>query len=188
MRTVIYLDMDGVVADFVGGMERAHGRKFLTPDLPRPVPYRMEEVWGLTDDEFWEPARGEEFWLNLQPLAHAEVLVGHCIGRVGAANVAFLSAASQPEAVYGKVRWLERHFPAISDHLVFTKKKYLIAHREAVLIDDYAANIASFREAGGAAITFPQPWNDQHEHAHQPVAETARRLTNLIEARSRMGA
>lgn len=37
--------------------------------------------------------------------------------------------------------------------------KHLFAKRGSLLIDDNEAAVRKFREHGGSAILFPQPWN-----------------------------
>ncbi|MEQ9070708.1 MAG: hypothetical protein RLO18_28485, partial [Gimesia chilikensis] len=59
-----------------------------------------------------------------------------------------------------KVEWLREHFqePLYMDFMIGTQK-YLLAKPDVVLIDDQHKNIDQFREHGGQAILFPQPWN-----------------------------
>ena len=40
-------------------------------------------------------------------------------------------------------------------------RKELNAKSGAILIDDSDDNIRKYREAGGTAILFPQPWNER---------------------------
>jgi 5'(3')-deoxyribonucleotidase len=52
--------------------------------------------------------------------------------------------------------------------VVFTSHKELLADDDSCLIDDDEKNIKAFREAGGNALLFPQPWNG-HETPLNPV-------------------
>ena len=47
------------------------------------------------------------------------------------------------------------------DFMIGTQK-YLLAKPDVVLIDDQHKNIDLFREHGGQAILFPQPWNENY--------------------------
>ena len=40
--------------------------------------------------------------------------------------------------------------------------KWICARPDQLLIDDNDGNVESFRERGGQAILFPQPWNLNH--------------------------
>ncbi|GIW89653.1 MAG: hypothetical protein KatS3mg109_0085 [Pirellulaceae bacterium] len=65
----LYLDMDGVIFDFIGAaiaVHQAHGR--LThlrgwEDWRHWSEYRKE----MTDEEFWSPIDTSEFWARLRP-------------------------------------------------------------------------------------------------------------------------
>lgn len=60
----IYLDMDGVLCDFVGAACKLHGR-----DPATVTHWNFFKDWGMTAEEFWRPIHeaGEDFWANLEP-------------------------------------------------------------------------------------------------------------------------
>ena len=156
----VLLDLDGVLADFTGGMCRAHNRPDPWADGQNRGCYAMDELWGMTASEFWEPAT-EGFWAELEPTPGAFHLVRFLEEQVGAANICILSSPSlDPGCVPGKLRWIRRHLPEYSRRFLFGPRKEFCAGTPShLLIDDHEANVKGFREAGGTAILFPRPWN-----------------------------
>ena len=72
----IFLDLDGVLADFFHPALARHGRADLATAWPRGV-RDMAETMGLTWEAFWAPlvAEGPAFWADLPPLPWMEGLL-----------------------------------------------------------------------------------------------------------------
>ncbi len=155
---VIYLDMDGVIADFV------------TPSLKVagiPLTHDQVTTWNyfepyMTEKEFWGKIDGEpSFWKNITPYPWANDLVKLCRSF---APVRFCSSpALDPHCVAQKVQWLRWHQFMDDDKndYHFTPYKYELAKPKRILIDDSKSNGLDFLKHGGIAIEFPQPWNDE---------------------------
>ena len=89
----IYIDMDGVVADFVAGACRVHGRTISeeadadTRDFYKSWLVTDNEIVQhcMTTEEFWSPinALGAKFWEDLPVYPWAVDLVAYCEGLVG---------------------------------------------------------------------------------------------------------
>jgi|DEB0MinimDraft_3_1074331.scaffolds.fasta_scaffold34118_3 5'(3')-deoxyribonucleotidase len=155
-KAKILIDMDGVVADFVGGICKAHNRE--NPYEKGFTGYQIEEAWGITPDEFWKVTDNVEFWDGLDKFEWADELIEHCENLVGIENMAFCTAPSRnPLCIVGKSMWLDRYFPKVKR--IFTKEKYFCANPQTILIDDTDAKIEKFYEHGGIGVNFPQPWN-----------------------------
>lgn len=77
----IYIDMDGVLADFCGAAFRCHGHNYDHDTYPRNE-WEIAKVLGVTMDEFWKPIddAGIEYWANLEPLSWAADLLKLCEG------------------------------------------------------------------------------------------------------------
>jgi 5'(3')-deoxyribonucleotidase len=108
-------------------------------DLPR----WSKDRW--TDISFWE---------NLPKLPWADDLVGLCLRLY---EVHILTTPAVPECVPGKMRWLDRWYPILSDGAIHTSEKYLLAGAGRVLVDDDPSHTSSFRRFGGAAVRVHNP-------------------------------
>lgn len=158
MKPTIFFDMDGVLADFVSAALYVHGKQ---------LPYH-ETKWdfcsqigfdGPEDPKFWEPM-GFDFWRGLDPIEDGFKLLGVAEKLVGAENIGLLTSPSNNlGAVDGKLAWVDRYLPEYRPRTITCQSKGLIAGGYKVLIDDYDGNTESWAKGGGAAVTFPQPWN-----------------------------
>lgn len=159
----IFLDMDGVMADFVQGMCNRHHR--LHPWLHNPdlQEQDLQRVWGgMSQEVFWS-VTDFEFWSTLPKAPFADEIVQASIDLVGVENVAILSAPTYhcPGCVPGKFAWLDRLYPQISWHAVFTKAKEFIARPGVLLVDDFKSNLDKFAAAGGSVLQCPAPHNER---------------------------
>ena len=59
-------------------------------------------------------------------------------------------------AVAGKVLWLDNHFDN-NENYFFGYHKYIVADKNAILIDDGKHKIEPFEEAGGHGFLWPNP-------------------------------
>ncbi len=124
----------------------------------------MAALFGITNAEFWQCVEGGDqyFWDNLPLFPWSKDLYDF-LSRF--APVTILSSPSDgSNCVWGKVKWLkEKIDPNISTgDCVFTKKKYLLANPESLLIDDLQKNCDEFITAGGQAVCVPSTWNTKN--------------------------
>jgi 5'(3')-deoxyribonucleotidase len=163
--THIFLDMDGVLTDFVSACLTLHGQPQALEtwpagnrDIPQVVGISKSDFWRLIDDQ------GAEFWAGLKPFPWCDDLVA--LVREFAPLTILTAPSLSPACLDGKVRWLYEHFPKVrgkrfTDFLI-GNQKHLLAQAGRVLIDDTESHVDAFRAAGGEAILFPQPWNANH--------------------------
>jgi 5'(3')-deoxyribonucleotidase len=155
--------MDGVIADFVGGICKAHGRA--TPYKNNPAAYGifdMEKLWGVSSREFWRAAEYPGFWALLDKTPEADEIVSAVLAAFGKDNVAILTAPCEyKECIPEKKDWIRRYYPELSGNMLFGSAKRFLAGPNKVLIDDRDKNIKDFRDAGGAGIIVPRPWNSE---------------------------
>ena len=145
----IYIDMDGVIADFHGWM-KSH-----VPDITEDMWRNTNIPWDVMNDNY------RECYLDLEPLH----LLGHANYLYNSLpNVKFLTAIPTDWwmdykgdiAMLNKTMWLERYINNFEDEdVLFTpgaggKIKY--AEQGAVLYDDREDTIRSWNEAGGIGI------------------------------------
>lgn len=177
-REIGFLDMDGVIADFVGAIHKAHGREYCYSDPSVRGRFEIEEIWGISTNEFWS-TDSYEFWDGVQPTPEAEGIVSLVSDRFGVDNVAILTAPSDgPGCVPGKRAWMRRYFPQFHKRMIFCAAgaKAFLAGDGRYLIDDRDKNIVDFQKSGGSAILVPRHWNTEHAIADQVVGTLAVRI------------
>lgn len=165
MFDVIFLDMDGVIADFVSAAIEVCN-----------LPLKHDEVdqWNfflqyMTSEEFWQEIdRTPDFWTErVKPYPWASEVVALC--EANANRVIFASApCNHPQSAEGKIRWLRQHGFMGDDRndYMLGPDKYLMAKPGRLLVDDNDGNCVSFETEGGQKLVFPQPWNSCR-HFHQ---------------------
>lgn len=165
--TTCYLDMDGVIADWIQAIATAH---------KLPYPYDAErtdiigqrllgEHWGMTRQEFWEPCKTPQFWRDIPKMPDADEILAVIHLYFAPDDVVILSTPNyEPAAMDGKIRWLNRHYRHSMPNYFFGRNKGRLAHPQAVLIDDDPKNVLKFSEAprNGQSILVPRPWNPLH--------------------------
>lgn len=162
--TKIVLDMDGVLADFNAGACEVHNRP-----LYAPTRWAYYEDWGITEEDFWRPIKelGASFY---------KVCVPTCPWKQDILNIVryydpeFLIATANPMhagLLAGKVGWLNHYVGP--GHVMIGDSKHLLASEGRILIDDNDDNVRRFRDHGGSAVTFPQPWNVLHSMCSKRV-------------------
>lgn len=156
----IFLDMDGVVCDFISAAFRVHGSEFNPATYPRGE-WSIAKVLGITETQFWEKidAVGEDFWPGLVKYPWAEELIA-CVERHVGPNWSFCTTPSRAHfSSSGKVLWIQEEFGSRFRRYHIGEDKHHFAQSQHLLIDDSTANCQKFTGAGGHAILFPQPWN-----------------------------
>ncbi len=165
--TRCFLDLDGVLADFVCGALKLHGKQMAYAD----VRWDFHASVGMSQEAFWL-ALGEEFWQSLDRTPEFDAIIQTVLERFEPAKVFILSSPCQTAGcVTGKARWVEKHLPQFARRLLLTNDKEIFAG-SGVLIDDSESNWQKWTQAGGRCFLFPRPWNMQRD-------EEARAVENL---------
>ena len=157
MRKKIFCDLDGVLADFIGGACKLHG---INLD-PYPV-----GVWdfvahiGMDPKVFWAPL-GYNFWGSLDPTPEFDQLTGR-LAELDAEVYLLSSPCDTHGCRDGKQDWVADHWPAMKDRLILTRAKEALAGPGRVLIDDSDYNCKAWLANGGQTVLFPRPWNALH--------------------------
>lgn len=161
----VFVDMDGVVADFLTACFKIHDKDSTHWNNPiHRGKFWVNEAWGQTNEEFWRPIRNvQQFWENLPAYAHAQDLILYLESKLPKSSIYFLSApAPYPACHAGKVSWILEHFPEYKNRLILTQHKKFLAGNNRLLVDDADHNIQQFRSYGGQAVLLPRPWNSEH--------------------------
>jgi len=177
----IFLDLDGVLADFVGGACRIHGwtRERFAAKHP-PGSWFMQSTLQVSNTKFWRhiDEAGVDFWLGLQPTPWARELVR--LVEQYTKDWYVLSAPSKHVSSYvGKLGWIRRFFGDDFDRLLLTSHKHLLATPQSLLIDDREKTTEAFVASGGHAIIFPSLHNCFHPYAADPVPYVSRALKEI---------
>lgn len=150
-----FLDLDGVLCDFVGASLKLHGI-----EIPmRAVRWNFTKQLPIGEADFWAPL-GREFWASLPWTAEGRGILHAVESAFGVENVAILTApCSNDGCMDGKRDWVSREIPTYKDRLIIARAKGFFGARGAVLIDDADHNISAFTKNGGVGVLVPRPWN-----------------------------
>ncbi len=161
---LIFLDLDGVLADMVRAAFAVHGRPRESLagvgwDLPGQLNLSPAEFWFLLGFDFWRDLDwhddGRKLFAGLEAAFAPE--------RIFLAS----SPCQTPGCLEGKVAWVRQHLPNYERRLILTGAKYAIASRYKLLVDDHEGNVDRWREYGGKGVLVPRPWN-RHAHLCDP--------------------
>jgi 5'(3')-deoxyribonucleotidase len=146
MRT-IFLDMDGVVADF---------DSFASSLLGRKIGWH-ESKFDLTKEEWAKLSSVDRLYYNLPLMPDATKLVAYVKSLSTRFNVQFLTAVprrtTMPEARADKQAWVDKYFPGMRmDIGPFSHDKQKWCNPGDILVDDRPSNIEEWKAAGGVAI------------------------------------
>lgn len=158
-----FVDLDGVLVDFLGGACQAHGRTSPYGQVGSAGVWDVSRLWGITDEQFWAPLASREFWSGLSWTADGPEILGILESVFGASNMVLLTAPGlTAESAAGKVDWIQRHLPTYQNRYLIGTAKHFCARAGCVLIDDRDSNLQSWQAAGGLAVQVPRPWNTGH--------------------------
>lgn len=160
----IYFDMDGVLANFQGGVVK----------LLRLEPVEQGHNTRESDDRLFAAMREvDHFYRLLEPLAGAVELFHAVHDRYGS-KCEILTGVPKPwrgieNAKEDKIEWAHRMLsPEVVVHTPIRKDKILYClGPNSLLIDDFVVNIKEWEKAGGTGIL------------HRNPEATMRRLKNL---------
>tara|TARA_R110000868_G_scaffold159061_5_gene387532 strand:+ start:2952 stop:3536 length:585 start_codon:yes stop_codon:yes gene_type:complete len=147
----LYLDMDGVQADFFGAWARANGVSNW-----KAIHDKEKEIEVLAHSSY---DRVYEFFDELSPLPGGLQLISWLKTNKIAFTVcsAPLRGPWADASIAAKKNWLDRYNPGTSDSAIFTSDKYRYAlfNGDAnVLVDDYDPYLNAWRNAGGIAVKY----------------------------------
>lgn len=164
----IYLDMDGVIADFFGGVE-----KLYKVDHWKSIQHR---------DGIFVELRNTDFFYTLDMFNNdafqnvSKVILEYIKGLTWKHQMEWGICSSplrgdEHNSAYWKRRWLERHgfMPPLVENCIFTANKHKYAwnevtHSPNILVDDKPENIERWNKAGGIGIRFQANQDDLEEY------------------------
>lgn len=146
MSNVIYLDMDGVLADFEGLAADVFG-----PNWKAEI---QSPNWGRFGDR-------PDWFAILPVMPYAKELFETAALLVGINNVRILTALPNrsevnfPNAAKDKIEWVQKHIHPklrVSFGPYAQDKQHHCVHHNDVLVDDQRINIEQWIEAGGIGL------------------------------------
>ena len=151
-KPTVYLDMDGVLADFFGGVEKMYGVehwKQLTNDKTKDL--KKEVIDRIT---------GTAFFATLPKFSTADALISmvkEFTGGKFSINTSPLRGDHENSAKYKKL-WIQNNIEQ-PDEIIVTGRKESYAKDKAsgtpnILIDDRPVNIQRWQGAGGYGILY----------------------------------
>ncbi len=150
---MIFLDMDGVLCNFVQGSLDAHGRTETHDEIDSWAYFAQ---WGMTAEDFWAECSGVAFWAGLKEYPWAGQLVGTSQSLGEHYFLTAPTSTARAECIEGKAIWLM----ADAFRMIPTEHKHLLAAPGRVLVDDNEKNIEQWVKHGGIGLGLKQPWNN----------------------------
>lgn len=145
----LYLDMDGVQADFFGAWAKRHGLKHYK-EIPHPED-AINELANSSPEEVYN------FFHDLNPLHGGQEII-HWLHKHKIPFTVLSAPLRGPYAsssVQAKKDWLDKYNPGTSGDAIFTSKKYKYATdngEQNVLVDDFGRYLDGWSNAGGIAV------------------------------------
>jgi 5'(3')-deoxyribonucleotidase len=162
----LYLDMDGVQADFFGAWAQKHN----VPTY-KEIPERENDINLLATSS---AENVYQFFKDLKPLTGGMRIVMWLNDNKVPYTVlsAPLRGPYAKDSVLAKKDWLDEYNPGTSGEAIFTSAKYKYATQDGepnVLVDDFGKYLDAWNNAGGIAV--------KHEDAN--AAQTIHELEKI---------
>lgn len=145
MKTQVFLDMDGVLADFFGRWESIIGCSYKT--------FSSAEDFAKAADKF---IKGTNFFYTLNPFDDSKKLtlnikeIFNDLPNILSAPI----AGDVENTISMKNFWLDEHIGEENiNERIFTHDKHLYA-KNNILIDDYLPNLVKWAKNGGIGIKY----------------------------------
>lgn len=189
------LDIDGVLADFVGGaLKKCNIEVSPYSKAENLGNWEVLSLIGLEDESAFWASLDADFWANLAIMSDADEIVDICEERFGRKNICLLSSpppyyatidytASLSACIQGKVRWLEQgrlgRYVRENRVLFGAAKEFCAGTVEHVLVDDRDFNAEQFTLHHGSAFLVPRHWNSAHRYHTTSADRLQQFLTGL---------
>jgi 5'(3')-deoxyribonucleotidase len=151
-KPTIYLDMDGVLADF-----NSAARRYLSASREEERAAAANGRWPV---EKWRLlARQQHFYRDLPKTAIADRLVEQALQFEATLgwDIRILTAIPKgndmPEVFQDKFEWINEYYPGLRVHFgPYSEDKQLHCQSGDILVDDRTSNCTEWRNAGGIAV------------------------------------
>jgi len=175
----IYLDMDEVLTDFVGGLCKLYGfsEKFFYYTHPKSK-WDVTPTIGITPDAMYSRINETVgFWRELEPTPWFRDLVA----LVESYDIPWY-VVSDPgpyaSAYNEKIQWLRSMFGEEFRNFILTPHKFLLNRPDVVLIDDKTETCHLFSNY----VLFPCHLNINNHFSDDPVNHVRNRMKEILDA------
>lgn len=170
MIDTVFVDLDGVLADFVGGICQAHGRDNPYQHTTARGHWTIQRLLEIPEEEFWSVV-DYNFWVGLQPTWDGYLILESAETTVGKDNTYLLTNAGAgiPGNMAGKTAWVQKHLPDYSERLFTGIDKHRLASPNKALIDDSDRECHAWETAGGKPVLVPRYWNQDWAYVDHSV-------------------
>lgn len=164
MKMTIYLDMDGVIADFFGAFAKKNNVTHW-----KSIKQKEKALADLV---------GTDWFYQLPTFGTDSHLIVGTVKKITKGDWGICSSPLRGDhnnSAYWKRRWLEKHdFMPEVENCIFTsnKHKYAVSRltgKPNILIDDKIDNIKRWEQAGGIGIRFQCDQDDVVEYLFKEI-------------------
>ena len=176
--TEVYVDMDGVLADFFGEWAKLAGVPSHR-DIQDP-----ERALDLVRDT-------DRFWLDLPKTDNADRLLDLILDTWGSYKILSTPLAGDPDSAPHKLEWVKQNLQGrLPSKVILSHEKQRWATQPNgtpnILIDDYGVNIQKWEAAGGIGFKhkdhkFDRTVQNIQAHSDEPVTEARVSMYKVIE-------
>jgi len=150
-KKIVFLDLDGIIRDFVQGVID----KFNLDITHKDVTHWDYFTKDLNLPNFW----GEldyDFWMKLKFTKEAKKVL-----KIVKPYKPIILTSPTYDSAGATQQWIKARLPEYfnEDRYLIGPAKWACANENAALIDDAEHNIDGFKERGGYGIMWPAPWN-----------------------------
>ena len=159
----VYLDMDGVQADFFGAWSKKSG-----VDHWKAIGNKEQEIELLANSSAKEVY---DFFYDLEPLSGGMEVISWLQQN----NIPYtvlsapLRGPYKEASVRAKKDWLDKYHPGSSSKAIFTDQKFkhaMSGNNPNVLVDDFGKYLSAWDGAGGIAVKHEDQYEDPNTGSH----------------------
>lgn len=169
MINTVFLDVDGVLANFRKGIHDAFNKPYNYSTLSKK--WLFWDDWPDVTFKMVNAACTINFWANLEWMHDGRDILEIILDKFSI-NQIYLLTTPMPnvESPTGRWIWIRDNLPKFYKRTIITQApKSLLARPNTLLIDDKSKNIDEFLKAGGYGLLVPRAWNYTYLYADKTV-------------------
>jgi len=171
----VYLDMDGVICDFVKGLHTSLNIPYNEIDYPYELGNydifgEIERVRGIPKGKQYKTLHDIKFWENIEKTFEADRLVKLLEDIISKENIFILTTVppSWSYAATGKYKWITKNLKGYTSKLIISPlSKSFFGREDILLIDDADENYKEYTASGFSSYLVPRPWNSRYNETNK---------------------